>query len=140
MSAGDIVRGELRSMGRLLWAIEVGLVIMAGLWLLVSVLRYYSQPGGVAARWADVSGPVAQAALLAGSKEHVASATVVVLAEQHPLLASILDDIANPCIAHILVLLLTPLLVVVVWHWDDLLLREQRKVDAGEDRPGGRAH
>jgi len=126
MSAGDIVRGELRSVGRLLWAIEVGLLIMVGLWLLVSVLRYYSTPGGGAARWADAGVPVAQSALLAGSEAHVASPAMVVLAEKHPLLASIFDDIANPCPAHLLVLLLTPLLVVVVWHWDDLLLRERK--------------
>ncbi|MHB0938192.1 MAG: hypothetical protein ACYDCO_19660 [Armatimonadota bacterium] len=127
MGAGDIVRGELRSVGRLFWAIEVGLLIMAVLWLLVSVLRYYNTPGGGAARWADASGPVAQVALLAGSERHVASAAVVVLAEKHPLLASIVDDIANPCLAHIVVLLLTPLLVVVVWHWDDFWLREQER-------------
>lgn len=127
MSAGDIVWGELRSVGRLLWAIEVGLLIMAGLWLLVSVLRYYSLPGGGAARWANAGAPVVQMTLLAGSEEHIASAAVVVLAEKHPLLASMLDDIANPCIAHLLVFVLTPLLVVVVWHWDDLMMREQEK-------------
>jgi len=124
MSAGDIVREEVRSFARLLWAIQVSVLIAACLWLLVSVLRYYTMPGGAAARWADTGEPVVeQSMLLSGNERHIASEAVVVLAEQHPLLASILDDIANPCLAHILLLLLTPLLVVVLWHWDDLLLR-----------------
>jgi len=124
MSAGDIVRGELHSFARLLWAVELSLLIMGGLWLAISVLRYYSMPGGGAARWTDISEPaVAHSALLESGGQHTSSAAVLVLAEKHPMLASILNDIANPCLAHLILLLLTPLLVVVIWHWDDLLMR-----------------
>jgi len=123
MSAGDIVKGELRSFARLLWAVEVSLLIMGALWMLISMLHYHETVRITAIRAGAMGELTESSRLLSTNEQRGHSIAYQVLIDEHPLLATILDDIAHPCLAQILLLLFTPLLVVAIWHWDDLLLR-----------------
>jgi hypothetical protein len=123
MGAVDIIQVEVRSFVRLLWAIEVSLLIIGALWVLVSVLHYHEYVRVSAVR-ASVVGELPEGSMLLSANEQRGhSPAYHVLVDEHPILATILDDVANPTLAHILLLLLLPLLVVILWHWDDLLLR-----------------
>ena len=112
-----------RSFTRLVRALLVSLCVVCVLWMGVSVVRYQARAGGPETRIDSLFHPP-------GEVRHTAA--YYVLADRHPLLAAIYDDVANPCLAHLLLLVALPILVVILWHWHDLVLQREE-----DDASGG---